>query len=71
MIKHRFLTWLSENPVQNAVDSVTVTAGFSFPWWWPYFKATSDGFALLIPILTALFLIIRIFGYFGGHGKED
>jgi hypothetical protein len=71
MIKasHRFLDWLSEQPISKAVDVVTVPVGFSFPWWWPHFKAFSDGSALLIPILTAIFLVVRI--WLALRGKES
>jgi len=59
--QNRILNWLAENPIVRASDVVTIPAGFSFPFWWPYFKGVSDGAILLIPILTTVLLLLRIF----------
>jgi hypothetical protein len=69
--QHRILNWLAESPIVRASDVVTIPAGFSFPFWWPYFKGISDGAILLVPILTAVLLLLRIWMTWRGKSPGD
>lgn len=48
-----------DNIAERATTAVA-GVGLTFPSWWYHFEATSNFFALLIPILSAVWLIVQI-----------
>ena len=55
--QHRFLDWLSENPIVRAADVVVVSSGLTIAGWYPYLKELSDVAALIVPLVTIFYML--------------
>ena len=55
--QHRFLDWLSENPIVRAADVVAISSGLTIYGWYPYLKQLSDVAALIVPLVTIFYML--------------